>query len=427
MVACSKFKKNTCTDPSCQWIRRKGCRSICPAGSELNHKTDKCQKINSKKVQQSSPTIFTKHNLIDSGSYGCVITPPVNQQQFIVEKYIEYKNPSDDDVSKLFIEGKKTFNEELKILENIQKIDPDGIFTLKLKGANMINKKSLKNSISVISCLRGEKKNYYQIILENGGVPTKYAPAMSYETFLKMFVQFVKGLVIMQGHDIVHCDIKPANVLISNNKLNLIDFGLSDISNKIYISSRIQHLNHEYIYYPPEFKIAAFMIRYKKELDSDYSQLMRVVNNIVNVADRIGIFSQHHVENDDKLYKNYYDGIKAFGEHIKTKGYKKIKDIFSSELAFKADVYSLAYIIASLNKKIIFTNDRQKRFVTYIFDRCINANPYDRISMLNLYKVLIKELDHQKNNKMVGGRNKVKTSYLDTISDTDIYVTPRKY
>jgi serine/threonine protein kinase len=343
----------------------------------------------------------------------------------MLEQYIEYKDRADDDVSKLFIKGKTPFNEELKTLIKIQKIDPDGFFTLKLKGANKINKKSLKNSNSALSCLRGEKNNYFQIILENGGVKVNHAPSMSYEIFLKSMVQFVKGLVIMQGNDIVHCDIKPGNVLISNNKLNLIDFGLSENSDKIYVASRIGILNHEYRYYPPEFKIAALMLRHKQQLDNDYSKFEKIVNNMENVAEKVGMFSEHHVAEDDNLATIYRNGIKAFAESIKAKGYRKVKQIFSPELAFKVDVFSLAYIIAALNKRIIFTNDRQKRFVSYIYDRCINANPYDRISMLNLYKVLNKELEHNKNKTMVGGR--VKRNYLDTVSVSDNYATPQLF
>lgn len=429
MVACSTLKKSTCSDPSCQWIRRKGCKSICPIGSVLNPITNKCQKVNANgKKNESLSTIAIHHHLIDYGAYGCIITPPISQEHFLLDKYIEYNDQNVNDISKLFIKGKRTFENELKILIRMQKIDPYGIFTLKLKGANKINKESLKNSNSTISCLKGEKNNYFQIIMENGGVRAEYAPVMSYETFLKMFVQFLKGLLIMQGNDIVHCDIKPGNVLVLNNKLNLIDFGLSDNSDKIYISSKHFILHGEYKYYPPEFTIADFMIRHSKELDSNYSKFIEIIDNIEKIAFRLGIFSQSYVVNDDKLSENYHRGIKAFGEAIKMKGYTKVKQIFSSELAFKADVFSLAYIIAVLNKKINFTSDRQKRFVSYIYDRCINANPYDRISMFNLYNVLKKEIEHNKNNKtIVGGSDPVKESYLDSVSDTDNYATPQKY
>jgi len=425
MTVCSKLKKRKCS-VSCQWIRRKGCRNICPQGSELNVITDRCKRKSGYKSKSSSDTKPVNVRLIDSGSYGCVITPPISGNKYLLEKYIEYKDRNKDDVGKLFIRGKKTFTEELNILKKIQDIDPHGMFTVKLKGASKINKISLKNSRNVISCLNGEKNNYFQIILENGGVECRESPNISYNKFLKMFHQFIKGMVILQNNNMVHGDIKPNNVLVSNNKISLIDFGLSVYSNKVYIKNNISTLLHKYKYYPPEFMIAGFMIYNSKILDQNNEKFMETLNDIESISEKYGLFRQSYLYKNDSMAQKYRQGLREFAETIKLKGFKKVKQIFTTKLALKVDVFSLAFIISSLNKRIIYTSDRQKQFVTFIHDRCFKVNPFERISMVNLYNIVSKELEHIKNKKVVGGYDDVKSSHIDDISDSENYPTPQK-
>ena len=56
----------------------------------------------------------------------------------IMIEYIEYNDISQDDVGKLFkaYNGEESFKKELKILKGINNLDPEGTFTIKLKGAN---------------------------------------------------------------------------------------------------------------------------------------------------------------------------------------------------------------------------------------------------------------------------------------------------
>ena len=55
------------------------------------------------------------------------------------------------------------------------------------------------------------------------------------ERYLKdHFIQITRGLQFMHSMHIVHCDIKPKNILLSNGCIKLIDFNLSQFENAIY-------------------------------------------------------------------------------------------------------------------------------------------------------------------------------------------------
>ena len=46
-----------------------------------------------------------------------------------------------------------------------------------------------------------------------------------YSKFLEYFKQLLIGVKSLQDNNIVHRDIKPTNCLITDKKLNLIDYG----------------------------------------------------------------------------------------------------------------------------------------------------------------------------------------------------------
>src|SRR6266849_4078615 len=51
---------------------------------------------------------------------------------------------------------------------------------------------------------------------------------MSLEQFLGIAVQCVQGLVAAHGHGIVHCDIKPENIMLTTNgQVKILDFGVA--------------------------------------------------------------------------------------------------------------------------------------------------------------------------------------------------------
>jgi serine/threonine protein kinase len=371
MVSCAKLKKENCsTYPLfCQWEHAKGCKSLGTQRRSKKTKTD-----NSSIVKN-----IKKYNLIDSGTYGCVINPPVFGDKNISQVIVPYNNPKQSDIGKLYKHGLEQFQIELDLLKKVQQIDPDNEFTTEFKGAMIVNKENIRDH-DLVDCLTKKNKKtkfYHQIILENGGTRVDKEYSLLYSDFLSKFEVFLKGMVKLQSQNFVHLDIKPANVLISKDKISLIDFGLMTKANELFTSDNKHILRYlEYPFYPPEFYISYTMMKYGK-IDDDGLEK---------------IFNQSFVSNNDSLFRKYKTGIDEFLLTFKKiKKQELFKKVFNQDLALKADVFSIAYILVAFNKKIIYTHQSEKEFVDTLYQKCIETNPYTRISMKELYDIVRKE------------------------------------
>ena len=367
--------------------------------------------------------------LIDSGAYGCVITPPVTENIFVIKEYIAYAERDNNDVGKVFKKGSKDFVTELRILQKIKSIDPTGKFTIKLKGAHKISGDVFRILPPVLQCLnkktRIPRNTFYQIVLEYGGIKVNAKYSLSFNTFIKFFKTFLEGIMILQNNNLVHRDIKPDNILISPNKINLIDFGLSCSFDEVYTPKSLHILSFQYPYYPPEFYIANIMIQYRNIYDGRPTEFPKLLDRIYSMMDNNDkYFSQHFMTPD--LQAKYQSGVSKFINELKARGYYKISDIFTKEIIMKADVFSLAYIIAAFNKNIQYTDNNQKVFIDYIYNRCIEGNPYQRITVTELYNELNQQLNksNQPSISQQGGKLLKQTSCDKVPSKFYGYNTP---
>lgn len=372
MVNCAKLKKETC--PSyplfCKWERGKGCKSL------RTQRRTKTKAVSSPKEKSA----IKKFTLIDSGTYGCVINPPVSHSDNISMVLIPYKNEKTNDIAKLYKDGVEEFQSELEILEKVKSIDPNNEFTTELKGAMILNRDTIRDP-ELVSCLTKKNKNksrfYHQIILENGGVRIDKEYSLSYVDFIFKFEVFLKGMLKIQSRNLVHLDIKPANVLISSEKISLIDFGLMTKTRELFTEDNTHILGYlEYPYYPPEFYIAYMIIKYGKIVPVKLDKL----------------FSQSFLTDSQPLKMKYKRGVQEFmNEMKKTKPKEILTKFFTPELALKSDVFSLAYILVAFNKKINFTNQTDKDFIDLLYNKCIEPNPFKRISLKDLYELVVTE------------------------------------
>jgi serine/threonine protein kinase len=402
MVACSKLKKARCISKTsaCNWEIGRGCKKAIQRGK----KSQKFNTLSKKRATKASSSPFFEYNFISSGSYGCVISPPVRDRSNILSTIIPYQNENKKDVGKVFKNGKKYFEQELKLLKDMRRIDPENKFTVKLKGANKISRKAFKYSGNTLTCLETVSNAYYQIILQNGGISVNNKYKISYYNSLVLLRRLFKGLMLMQQKKLIHCDIKPENVLINNEKLSLIDFGLSTKSNKLYTKYNVKLLSYKnYPYIPPEFFIASLFLKYDKYISAKKANSEYFIENLYNVLERSGFFDQRYLINDLKLRENYMKGILNFIKTIKLKKIYKFRDIFNEEFAFKVDVFSMSYIIASLNKNMKFTNNDQKLFINKIHKTCLDPNPYTRKSLLDIYTMIDNEIINQQKIMQKGG------------------------
>ena len=327
-----------------------------------------------------------KKSLIGKGSYGCVIKPAIIDK--FEKRYIEYDNESDNDVGKLFKNiDEKYFKKELKILKGIDKIDPNSIFTVKLKGANAISEDIFKSQSSDIKdCLdirehsyglSPSKKLIYQIIIENGGKEVKKISnySVDYIHFLEMFKTFLFGIKNMHSVDLIHRDIKPENILVSDNKISLIDFGISEQADKIFNKENYDYLSYLYPYYPPEFFIASILLKYRNNKERFIVKLDNIIdilqNNYLNIMFK-----------EKKIY-SIVNELQDFINEIKLRNYGYY-DVFNKDLAYKSDIYGLSFIINEFANKLIYTNENQKIAVYNLYKMCSEINPYKRANIDDL-------------------------------------------
>lgn len=279
---------------------------------------------------------------------------------------------------------------------------------------------------------------------------------ITYSKFIKIFDKFLEGMILLQKAKMIHRDIKPPNVLLfsgeKGEKLNLIDFGLSTNAENLYAfnNDNISMMKYEYVYYPVEYYICGAIysnivnkikedFKNKKQtkgrfnittiitienINDEYKKLICdeenskfIIDDLEKLKNSTAIYNTYvndlYYENKSnpeilKLYKEFFKiQINKFIDHIintiNISKNEKIKEIltkiYTEEIIQKFDVYSLSFIILPFYKYLSglkgekALNDKQKAFLSYIFNNCINSNPYDRISLIALKKLIEIELN----------------------------------
>ena len=357
-------------------------------------------KSRSKSVPLKSSSRFANNIILGTGAFGCVISKPISNKNYIIKEYIPYNDIDNNDIGKIYIkkigkkkDDEKLFNEELNILLKIKKIDPFNYFTVKLKAAskfygNIIAKdKHLLNILKVNNNIINE--TFYQIILENGGVDLNNFNNISYKHFLKLFKIFLQGMIKLNENKLVHGDIKLDNILITKTKINLIDFGQMLSSKDVYNKEYYGRLSAFYRFYPPEFFIASILLKCKNNISSQ-------LDNVLNIMKKKEYFDK--TNRPEKIHEFYYSGIKKFIKDIKSRGLQNYNDIFTEKLALQTDIYSLSLIIKEFNTKIDYKTKQEQQFMKKIYKRCKNPNPYDRINIYSLYTLVYNEYNKQTKN-----------------------------
>lgn len=323
--------------------------------------------------------------LIASGGFGCLIDQPVIDKKSIVKTIIPYKNIKQNDVSKIFkVQKKEIFDFELKIGKQMNKIDANNDFTVKLKGAHWV-KYDTFTDYRIKRCIDDDKyfvydKICYQLIMENGGVPIdQVTDKISYKKFISMLQVFLKGMIKFQKSNLVHNDIKPDNVLFNNKKISLIDFSLLSKLDHVYSKkSLIRKKKYKY-FYAPEYYI--YYIVCEKKVYTDKKSLLNHLD-IINFYDK----SFFEVSLNRKKFK---DQIEDFLDILFQSG-NKLDHIFDKQLALKADVFSFSYILdAFINLQIVVTNNnKEKGFLTSLLHSTQHGNPLKRESFKSLHNIV---------------------------------------
>lgn len=351
---------------------------------------------------------------IAEGSYGCVFSPPL--------KCLNNKKTTSSQAGKIFY-SKDSMEEEKELAEKINKIDPNGKWTIPYYGSCFINVKETRQTDNIDKCNKYSKHIPIteQLIYKNGGIDLNHF-TNNFEFFknnvfiddlIPLFYNLLKGLKSLNERQIAHCDIKPPNMLYDFNefKLYIIDFGLTTPYNNISSFSNYNMLNHIYPYYPPEFKI--------------YVQLIIHNKTNVNINDILENYTRYLPRGFLDFMSKYIDiplQVKQFA--IKCQKNKEVfKHKFKTEYVSKIDVFSLGMTFVEIFYRLSIKSQIKLKDKTF-FDNFMKLvivpmismdadQRYDSIKACNSLKTLLKKYN----------KNTDSSSSLSSISNIKIPVS----
>lgn len=333
---------------------------------------------------------------IAEGTYGCGFFPHLKCTTGEEQK---------DAMGKVFSD-RDSLTEEQKISEIIQALDPSNEFTIPFYEScttdlSQADEKDMIGRCSHTNALVDEgTTKTRQLLYRFGGVDLQNLVRhfASYrkpyiDDFIHLLVPIIKGIIVLQKHEYIHCDIKPPNILYDDKKgkLFLIDFGLLTKFKELPLKTIVTKFT--YPYYPPEFKIYHHLVDKK-------DKALTIVRTIAKNFEAYGTANF-------KDFLKHHCGISATIEDVSTKvvlraekDLKQFRADFTTQFVKKIDTYSLGITILELcfvleRSNIMRVRNRQlfDAFMKTIIPRMINFDPYERAdpqTILDAIKSLLK-------------------------------------
>lgn len=341
----------------------------------------------------NSNTQFTTQNggkFIGQGSYACVFYPLIKCNDV---NYDKTKYPKT--IGKIF-KGKHSNSviSEYQIVKKIKKIDPNNNFSVEFFGKCEVSTLNFKKSDEKDKCNDLYLNNYHQLIYAYKGVDlTRLPKNIKTEKIFIALKNIIYALNILNyDNRIIHVDIKPLNMLYNKeeDKIYLIDFGMSIEKNKFMKKYENFLFNQAYYYYPPEFQLYHGFSTYGSQLT--YKFFIDIYGTTINFKELENIFIKYGFVNyNDYCLSNLKEIYNIYKKTYKKYKHEGIKKLFYKTLN-KVDIYSLG--ISMLELISLYPNmseDKKKNIVTFAL-KITNFNPLNRLSgqeAINEYNKII--------------------------------------
>jgi len=204
-------------------------------------------------------------NVVGEGTYGCVLKPPILCNETSNLDKQDYVNK----ISKIMIRQHAiNENAEYNAINNIQGLDKYAI-TGPLLCKPLLDKKfdasvSKCKTLNVKTAFKNAKHDLRMLLLEDGGLSiydhiTKVFMLQSLDekkVFLTSLIKLFDGILFFQSNEIIHRDIKLANMVynVNNGRAKYIDFGLMTNFKRFAKRCRenTERLGISHSYYAPE-------------------------------------------------------------------------------------------------------------------------------------------------------------------------------
>lgn len=211
----------------------------------------------------------------------------VTKTYFAIKKFA----PVSENKAELF----NRFIDEIKILHNVSHNNICRIYTYYLYPENNLG--------------------YLQMEYIDGVTLDKFSPSNNF-TYNDLFLQCLNAFAYLESKNILHRDIRPRNIMISNNTVKIIDFGfgkLTDIEeddkNSVFLNWPISDL--------------PFELKYKKEYN--HATEIFILGHVLKQAIGSNQFSYDFILNKmcqqdiDKRYKSFSEILKDLNTNILSK------------------------------------------------------------------------------------------------------------
>ena len=201
--------------------------------------------------------------VVGEGTYGCVLKPPLKCDE--TSNLVDYVNK----ISKIMTrENAINERDEYSAINNIQGLDKYAItgptLCKPLLNTNFNSSVKKCKTLKVKTAFKRDKTDLRMLLLEDGGLNiydhiTKVFALQSLDekkVFLTSLIKLFDGLLFFQSNEIMHRDIKLANMVynVNNGRAKYIDFGM--MSNFKRFAKRCndnsERLGISHSYYAPE-------------------------------------------------------------------------------------------------------------------------------------------------------------------------------
>jgi serine/threonine protein kinase len=287
--------------------------------------------------------------LLGEGSFGCVFEPTVP----CTSKIQRLAAPQGRrEVGKVFTD-KTDFRKEVRASKAAARVDPEGKTILVPTATCVTDRAHVMEHPAVQECeiisdfpYQSPKKVMYQLFMPYGGQRLDHTlkqhiaqtqRRMPLSSFLDILEPIMEGLMLLEKRGMCHQDLKASNVLVTpQGKAIMIDYSLMLPLQDVYASKNLRRLRHSYFPYPPEFKLAYFMLS-EKECKDACSLADEVHKNIEQWGtDRSKRFYEYISRAQVKR------AIQQFQRPTSKKQWK--------ELASKVDVYGVGMMLVDVSK-----------------------------------------------------------------------------
>lgn len=338
-----------------------------------------------------------EHIYLGSGTYGCVVYPPLIDPECGIEKVGNVGKIMDVE------EGceDRYADEEMQASEVLKDIDPEQRYFIYPFCKSYVQVRDVMTQVAGIKCEFLSKKNQKdqlpQLIMRHWGMPLqKYivrkfrsCGPFSRHEMITFMMPVIKGIQKLIVNGYVHQDIKMNNIVVDKDEPRMIDFGLLMNGDSFYNENMLLD-NQKYAINPPEYR----MLGYSNLNEKTPSQLVK--SELKLMREYIKTYWKL-----DCLWYSYY----GLGNAIYTASMQKLqtdlmqhndiegrihvlKEMKSIE---KSDLYALGFILFQLSSLLkLPVNDRPDsvRYYKLLVHGLLNPCPEHRIDTTTAFEYM---------------------------------------